>query len=51
MRLMNIIRSDKHNVYSGRVKKVALSHEDDKHIILEDGIHTMAHGHYLTPSK
>ena len=32
---------------------VALSREDDKRIILEDGIHTLAHGHHksITLSK
>ena len=46
MRQMNIIRSRDHNVYSERVNKVALSRKDDKRIILEDGIHTLGHGHY-----
>ena len=45
-RTMNIIRRHQHEVYSERVKKVALSAEDDKSIILKDGIHTLAHGHY-----
>ena len=45
-RTMNIIRSHQHEIYSERVKKVALSREDDKRIILEDGIHTLAHGHH-----
>ena len=42
MRQMNVIRSHMHDVYSERVNKVALSHEDDKRIILEDKIHTLA---------
>ena len=46
MRKMNIIRSDKHEIYTQTVNKVALSHEDDKRYILEDGIHTLAYGHY-----
>ena len=45
-RTMNIIRSHQHEVYSERINKVALSREDDKRIILKDGIHTLAHGHY-----
>ena len=45
-RTMNIIRSHQHKVYSERVNKVALSREDDKMIILEDGIHTLAHGYH-----
>jgi len=46
MRKMNVIRSHKHEVYTETVNKVALSHEDDKRIICEDGVHTFAHGHY-----
>ena len=45
-RTMNIIRSHQHEVYSERINKVALTREDDKRIILKDGIHTLAHGHY-----
>ena len=45
-RTMNIIRSHQHEVYSERINKVALSGEDDKRIILKDGIHPLAHGHY-----
>ena len=47
IRKMNVIRSHKHEVYTETVNKVALSHEDDKRYILEDGIQTLAHGHYL----
>jgi len=46
MRKMNVIRSHKHEIYTETVNKVALSHEDDKRIICEDGINTFAHGHY-----
>jgi len=28
------------------VNKVALSAEDDKRVIMEDGIHTLAYSHY-----
>ena len=48
MRQMNVIRSHKHDAFSERVNKVALSNEDDKRIILEDGISTLAHRHYLS---
>ena len=48
MRQMNFICSHKHDVYTETKNKVALSHEDDKRIILEDGIQTLAHSHYLT---
>ena len=46
LRKMNIIRSYDHEVYTEEVNKVALSAEDDKRYILEDGIHTLARGHY-----
>ena len=45
-RKMNIFRSHKHVVYSEEVNKVALCANDDKRVILPDGIHTLAHGHY-----
>ena len=43
---MNVIRSHLHDVYTEEVNKVALSAEDDKWVIMEDGIHTLAYGHY-----
>ena len=46
MRKMNVIRSHKHKVYTEEANKVALSANDDKRVILEDGIHTLAIGHY-----
>ena len=46
LRKQNIIRSYKHEVYTEEVNKVALSASDDKRYILEDGIHTLALGHY-----
>jgi len=33
-------------VYTKEVNKVALSAEDDKMVIMEDGIHTLAYVHY-----
>ena len=45
MRSMNVIRSHKHEVFSETINKVALSREDDKRIICEDVVHTLAHGH------
>ena len=33
-------------MYTEEVNKVALSAEDDKRVIMEDGIHTLACGHY-----
>jgi len=46
MRKMNVIRSHLHHVYTEEVNKVALSAEDDKRVIMENGIHTLAYGHY-----
>ena len=44
MRQMNVIRSIKHNIFSETVNKIALSADDDKRIILDDGITTNALG-------
>ena len=46
MRSMNIIRSHKHEIFTEKVNKIALSANDDKRVIREDGIHTFAKGHY-----
>ena len=46
MRTMNVIRSHRHEVYTEQVNKIALSTEDDKRVILEDRVHTLAYGHY-----
>jgi len=46
LRKMSVIRSRQHNVYTEEINKVALSAEDDKRIIMEDGISTLAYGHY-----
>ena len=47
---MNTIRSHKHDMYTETVNKIALSREDDKRVIMEDGVHTYAHGHFRTLS-
>ena len=47
-RTMNVIRSHGHELFTEEVNKIALSANDDKRVILEDGIHTLAHGHWRT---
>ena len=49
LRKMTILRSDKHVMYTEKVNKVALSADDDKRIIMEDRISTLAYGHYNAP--
>ena len=46
LRTMNVIRSHLHDIYTEQINKVALSADDDKRIILEDGMHTLAIGHW-----
>ena len=46
LRTMNVIRSHLHDTYTEQINKVALSADDDKRIILEDGVITLAYGHY-----
>ena len=48
---MNVIRSRNHEIYSERIDKIALSSDDDKRVILEDGIYTLAHGSYKIAPK
>ncbi|XP_065650958.1 uncharacterized protein LOC136079164 [Hydra vulgaris] len=43
---MNEIRSYSHEIYTEEINKIGLSAEDDKRVILEDGIRTLAYGHY-----
>ena len=42
MKEMNIIRSQKHDIYSMTVNKVALSANDDKRLICSNKINTLA---------
>ena len=43
---MNQIRSDKHEVYSVKLNKIGLSPYDDKRYILNNGVRSLAYGHY-----
>ena len=43
---MNVIRSHSHELYSETINKVALSAADDKRVIQDDLISTLAIGHY-----
>ena len=49
MRKMNVIRSHQHEIFSETVNKIALSANDDKRIILDDGISTLALGNKILP--
>ena len=51
MRKMNAIRSYKHEIFTEEINKVALSGDDDKIIISEDRIQTLAYGHYSLRQK
>ena len=44
-RKMNVIRSHCHEIYTEVINKNALSSDDDKRVIMADGIHTLAYGH------
>ena len=43
---MNILKSDGHNIYSVCVNKLALSGNDDKRVMMEDGFGTYAYEHW-----
>ena len=51
LRSMNVIRSYKHELYTERVNKIALSPNDDKRYILENVVDTLAWGHHKIPSE
>ena len=41
----NVIRSHCHEIYTEEINKIVLSSDDDKRVIMTDGIHTLAYGH------
>ena len=43
---MNVIRSYNHDLYTEEVNKIASTSNDDKRVIMKDGIHTLSLGHY-----
>lgn len=43
---MNRLQSKNHKIFALSVKKLSVSPLDDKRFILNDRIHTLAHGHY-----
>ena len=42
MRTIKIIRGENHDIYSNEVNKIALSNEDDKRMVIEDKVKTLA---------
>ena len=44
-RKMNVIRSHCHEIYTDEINEIALSSDDDKRVVMADGIHTLAYGH------
>ena len=44
-RKMNVIRSHCNEIYTEEINKITLSSDDDKRVIMVDGIHTLAYGH------
>ena len=44
-RKMNVIRNHCREIYTEEINKIALSSDDDKRVIMADGIHTLAYGH------
>ena len=43
---MNMLRSDKHQIYGIKVNKTSLSPLDTKRFIKEDGVKIFAFGHF-----
>ena len=44
-RKINVIQSHCHEIYTVEINKIALSSDDDKRVIMADGIPTLAYGH------
>ena len=44
-RKMNVIRSHCHEIYTKEISKITLSSDDDKRVVMADGIHTLANEH------
>ena len=44
-RKMNVIRSHCHETYTEEINKISLSSDDDKRVIMADGIQTLTYGH------
>jgi hypothetical protein len=42
---MNVIRSHHHDIFTEEINKIALSADDNKRVIQQDGIHTFSYGH------
>ena len=42
---INVIRSHCQEIYTEENNKIALSSDDDKRVIMADGVHTLAYGH------
>ena len=47
---MTSFENREHNIYTVTREKVALDACDDKRVILEDGIHTLAYSHWRLSS-
>lgn len=45
-RKMNCINSISHEMYTQEINKIILSANDDKRVVLDDGIKTLSYGHY-----
>ena len=44
-RKMNVIRSQCQEIYTEEINKIALSSDDNKRVMMADGIHTLAYEH------